>query len=915
MVQLLFQDTAGKDQRVDIGSKIIMGRSPEVDFKITLKGVSRKHACIERDGNRFILEDLGSTNGTFLNDKRINKPTLLKSGDKIRLGQQTLIFKEKTAPTVQPPTKTLKSLETEPLNYHEVQNSKGNSPQNQLPRKEGKFQLEKLLGRGGMGEIYLAKDLDSGQEVAVKFIQSHIGKKESFLELFHNREAALARQINHPNITRVYEHGITQDLHFISMEYTHGLNLQQEMKRRQLRISESIEILIQVSRGLAAAHRQGVIHSDIKPSNIIIGEKTDSSTFSNPDIEGSIELEDDILEFETEFPTSSESSDTPIEEGVLQEIQRRSKNNTKDLLLNPPYFERASERRFLEFYLSRAYQGFGQFVLIEGDSGTGKDRLVSEFLRVPKINELGALRKFDGLVLEFDASRIEGVPTLFRQLFPDKPQNETNQTKMCEAICEHLSSENAQPTILHVLGLGSLQPLAAHLLSLLGAELKDIPLLVLATVTTPETGHPRTVAALLSALNPVTKELFLRPLTEYQTQRFIQELFNDECPSSQLHEDLYRLSQGNFSRLLDVLKNFFDRHLLTIDSRSGLVKYRPNAREVELEEGKVQYEAYLARGKIEQKVLENAAFIGHKFFFDTLRKATEVEETALFFIMKSLVSARFLIEEERSWYRFTNRSFQKYLAESSPEFESPSLHRKIIRWLNSAPLEESSDLLILKAQHLKSAGETANAVKAFLTASNIARDKYDHETVQYTFHEILSIYRDQRRRPAIKKRIQEILQETFQREGNWYEILGKLASKEVDAWVKIVDFGISFRAISDPNEIDVTDGPQMGTPRYMAPERIQGAKGGPASDMFSLGIMFFEMITGSRPFPNLSRKNTMKANATRKIKLPKKLQSQLPEPLVDLLHSLLAHNPQERPSAEETIRLLTKLQYEHYPNN
>lgn len=918
MVQLLYKNSSGEEQRVELGERTVLGRARDADFHLPRKGVSRRHACIERAESGYRLLDLGSTNGTFLNDRRIQEPTPLRSGDRIRVGGQTLLFQ------VQPGTGDDSSVAgprtavTTPLDPAE--NEPETRPGRRLPRREGKFQLEKLLGRGGMGEIYLARDLDSCQTVAVKFIRPHIGDRESFLELFHNREAALARQIQHPNITRVHEHGITANQHYISMEFTPGRNLQQEMRRRQIPVAEAIEIVIQTTRGLAAAHVQGVIHSDIKPANLLVAQRDGSVevdehvTLLQSDDAASAEA---ILEFEADEgdATSSATGETPVEPGLLREIRRRARNSARDLLLDPPYFDRPSERRFLEFYLGRATTGHGQLVLVEGDPGTGKDRLLSEFLARPEISlEGGSRLPFRGRVFELDASRIEGVPTLFRQVFPDRISTDTDQTKMCEEIAEALLSSDTGPAILRILGLGSLQPLAAHLVEKLAPGLASSSLLVLATLSTTEAGHPPTISSLLQAVSPVTKELYLRPLTEYQTLRFLQDLFRDEFPTGQLPADLYRLSQGNFTRLLEVLRGFFDRHLLTIDEDTGVVRYRPGSRDVELEEGKGLYEAFQGRSKIEQKVLEQAAFIGPRFLFDTLLRAASVEETTLFFILKSLISARFLVEEERSWYSFTNRSFQRYLADSIPGHQHPGLHRKMIRHLDAAPLEDSATIHLLRAEHCRGAGETAGAVTELLRAAALARNAYDHEVVQHAYHEILAIYRDLRSRPALKKRIQELLRANFHRTGNWYEILGKLASRESEVRVKIVDFGISFRQISDPTEIDVAEGPQMGTPRYMAPERIQGQQGGPASDLFSLGIVFFELLTGSRPFPNLSRRDTLKANATRRIRLPRALQAELPADLVELVHGLLAPQPADRPTAEETIQTLLRVQAEHFPD-
>ena len=76
-----------------------------------------------------------------------------------------------------------------------------------------------------MGAVYRARDLESGEEVAVKFIRQNIGRREAFLEYFHHREAVLAREIDHPNVIRIYDHGVEGEQHFISMENVRGESL------------------------------------------------------------------------------------------------------------------------------------------------------------------------------------------------------------------------------------------------------------------------------------------------------------------------------------------------------------------------------------------------------------------------------------------------------------------------------------------------------------------------------------------------------------------------------------------------------------------------------------------------------------------------------------------------------------------
>src|SRR5690606_13074417 len=144
-----------------------------------------------------------------------------------------------------------------------------------------------LLGQGGMGRVYRAEDRESGRIVALKLIRAQIGRRESFLEFFYQREAVLAREIDHQNVVRVYEHGVEGDQHWISMEYVGGSPLSRLLRRRRLSPVEVLEILRQAACGLAAAHREGVVHNDVKPGNLIITDRFFSTTGDAPGVSSS----------------------------------------------------------------------------------------------------------------------------------------------------------------------------------------------------------------------------------------------------------------------------------------------------------------------------------------------------------------------------------------------------------------------------------------------------------------------------------------------------------------------------------------------------------------------------------------------------------------------------------------------------
>jgi serine/threonine-protein kinase len=133
----------------------------------------------------------------------------------------------------------------------------------------GRYRILGLLGKGGMGEVYKAFDLILNQTVALKFLApAHYG--EAALARFRN-EVRIARQVAHPNVCRVYDLGMVEGLHFLSMEYIDGEDLASLLRRiGRLPQDKAIEFTRKICAGLSAAHDRGVLHRDLKPANIMI---------------------------------------------------------------------------------------------------------------------------------------------------------------------------------------------------------------------------------------------------------------------------------------------------------------------------------------------------------------------------------------------------------------------------------------------------------------------------------------------------------------------------------------------------------------------------------------------------------------------------------------------------------------------
>jgi serine/threonine protein kinase/tetratricopeptide (TPR) repeat protein len=146
-------------------------------------------------------------------------------------------------------------------------------PQQQVEPLVGRcishYQILSLLGAGGMGEVYLALDTSLGRKVALKMLPEEFTQDEERVKRF-DREARAASALNHPNIITIYEIGWAEERHFIVTEYIEGQTLRQQMTCGPMEIGTALEIAMQVSLALAAAHEAGIVHRDIKPENIMV---------------------------------------------------------------------------------------------------------------------------------------------------------------------------------------------------------------------------------------------------------------------------------------------------------------------------------------------------------------------------------------------------------------------------------------------------------------------------------------------------------------------------------------------------------------------------------------------------------------------------------------------------------------------
>src|SRR6266540_4557730 len=135
----------------------------------------------------------------------------------------------------------------------------------------GSYELVSLLGSGGMGEVYRARDTRLGREVAVKVLPADFSEDRRRLQRFE-REARAVSALNHPAIVTVYEIGSSDSLSYIAMELVEGKTLRSLLSSGPVPSRKLLEIAIPVAEGLARAHGAGIVHRDLKPENIMVSK-------------------------------------------------------------------------------------------------------------------------------------------------------------------------------------------------------------------------------------------------------------------------------------------------------------------------------------------------------------------------------------------------------------------------------------------------------------------------------------------------------------------------------------------------------------------------------------------------------------------------------------------------------------------
>ncbi len=238
---------------------LIIGRDYDCGLQFQDILLSTYHCCIYNVDESFCLEDMGSTNGTKVNDRLIQEPCLLHSQDVITIGNTRLCFTEEIE-IERTPTQVQKDFpahQEKPFSFI---------------REVGDYYIIKKLGDGASGEIFKAKHANSEKMVALKIFHPYYCMDEISMQRFV-QEAKVCMKFDHPRIVKVFDFAIFYNRPVIVMEYLKGVSLLQYIQTRgQLNIAKALKIGLYIAQGMHYAHKMGVVHRDLNPSNIFMGK-------------------------------------------------------------------------------------------------------------------------------------------------------------------------------------------------------------------------------------------------------------------------------------------------------------------------------------------------------------------------------------------------------------------------------------------------------------------------------------------------------------------------------------------------------------------------------------------------------------------------------------------------------------------
>ena len=248
--RLRLQLVGGESRELPMEGVLTIGSATQgVDWTIDAQGVADVHCVVGRaKGGGWAVKDMGSRYGTLINGKRI-KYARLAAGDQVLLGSRRMQVISLASPATITPIAPAEPVPS--------------------PLQIAGYRLERPLGHGGMGLVYLAEQESLSRKVALKILSARLSHDTDFVNRFL-AEARAAAALNHPNVVTVHDVGESGGQHYLSMEYMDRGNLEARVAREgPLSWVETLRVMKDAASALVFAEGKGIVHRDIKPANLM----------------------------------------------------------------------------------------------------------------------------------------------------------------------------------------------------------------------------------------------------------------------------------------------------------------------------------------------------------------------------------------------------------------------------------------------------------------------------------------------------------------------------------------------------------------------------------------------------------------------------------------------------------------------
>ena len=266
--RLHIQVEGGSPVELPRSGVLSIGSASDADLIVDGPGVASAHCVIGRiKGGGWAIKDLGSTAGTLVNGKRVQQ-VRLAAGDEVVLGARRLAVVDPRRATADAPLPVAEPPGMGSDARGRTSPNEGGSETFASPEARG-YRIERRLGHGGMGSVFLAVQESLDRKVALKVLNPRLSADTDFVQRFQ-AEARAAAALSHPNVVTVHDVWEEHGHHWLSMEFMERGNLEDRVARAgRIDPDEVVQVLLEAAKGLQFAELRGIVHRDIKPANLM----------------------------------------------------------------------------------------------------------------------------------------------------------------------------------------------------------------------------------------------------------------------------------------------------------------------------------------------------------------------------------------------------------------------------------------------------------------------------------------------------------------------------------------------------------------------------------------------------------------------------------------------------------------------